>query len=250
MPDQIDPEVRKKRIATFVKVGVLLVVGFIVAPVIFLAIKGIVGLAIAGVLGFAAVQMAPVFAMKIANARVALVVSEAQKNPIETMTNVYIHAKDVVATKDAKIREFEGSLGDYHDKVLVLSKKYPEEAAKYQDIEAKMARGLASQKRKQTDARKALTELNDQISKAKTLWDMANATQDILAASGSVQQEVFEDIKRQVSFDSVNHRVNTAVAALNAMDDDADASEGLRLLSGDQSLPITRKATATVAKEA
>jgi hypothetical protein len=49
--------------ATWIKVGIVGVVGLIVSPVIFLAIQGLVGLIIAAVVGLSAVSFAPWLSM-------------------------------------------------------------------------------------------------------------------------------------------------------------------------------------------
>ena len=47
-----DLELKRKRIEAVVKIVAMLVTGFVVAPFIFIAVKGLIGLAIAGVIGF------------------------------------------------------------------------------------------------------------------------------------------------------------------------------------------------------
>lgn len=49
--NQIDPEVRRRRIETLVKLAGLCGVAFIVSPFIFVAIKGLIGMIIAASIG-------------------------------------------------------------------------------------------------------------------------------------------------------------------------------------------------------
>ncbi len=209
------PEQRKATIEKRVKVGAAIVVGLLVAPVIFTAIGGLIGLGIAAAVGFTGMQLAPVFAMKVANWRMKLITSEASKNPIETMKNVYIEKAQAIQEADRRIVEFEGKIGDYHDKMVNFAKKYPEEAPRYQEIEQKMRQGLASMKRKQGAAKQALIELKANIEKAESIYSMALAAADVTQLSQDVEKQVFQDIKQQVAFDSVTHKLNTAVASLS-----------------------------------
>ncbi len=88
-----DTEARRQSLANKLKWGGGVLLALVAGPVLFLILKGILGLAalaVAGVAGFTIIQMWPVFAMKIANWRMKLIVAEAQANPIETMKSVFL----------------------------------------------------------------------------------------------------------------------------------------------------------------
>ena len=72
--DNNDSEIRRQKLATALKWGAGFVGAVLVAPFVFLAVKGIVGLAIAAALGLVITQLAPVFALKLANWRIKLLV--------------------------------------------------------------------------------------------------------------------------------------------------------------------------------
>jgi len=89
-------EQKRKRIELAVKITAFSIIGFLVAPVILLVIKGLVGLIVAGIIGFAAIQFAPYLGMVIANWRLKALKAEARKNPVETLQNIYVRKEDDV----------------------------------------------------------------------------------------------------------------------------------------------------------
>jgi hypothetical protein len=137
------------------------------------------------------------------------------------MKNVYLEKSQTIAEKDRRIVEFAGRLGDYHDKMAVFAKRYPQEAERYQDIESKMSAALREMKSRQLIAKQIQAEYKNEIDKAEAIYDMALAARDVTELSSDVQGEVFMDIKQKVSFDAVNHKFNTAVAALSLEVDNA-----------------------------
>ncbi len=97
-------EQKKAKFGNWIKVAALGVVGLLVAPFIMMAIGGLIGLAVAAAVGFVLVQLAPWFALKVANYKYRLmdaekvehikqVVSAAEQNPIETLTSLLIAKK-------------------------------------------------------------------------------------------------------------------------------------------------------------
>lgn len=226
MPTEMEAEAKRKRLATGLKWGGVLVGTLLIAPLTSMILSGILGAAallVAGVAGYISIELAPWFAMKIANWRMKLITMEASKNPIETMHNVYLEQSRIIKEKDMKVVNFEGQLGDYHDKMLSFKKRYPEEAERYGEVENKMIRALASMKRRQIEAKKIQAEYKLQIEKAEAIYEMAKATMQVSELAGDVEQQIFMDIKKQVSFDTVNRSFNVAVAALSReVDSDID----------------------------
>ena len=216
---QTDPEVRKKQLATALKWGAALLAGFIVAPFVFQAIGGLIGIVIALAVGVAIQQLAPLYTMAMANLTMKLLVGEARRNPIETMRNIYVDNMKTIQEKDQKIAEFAGRLDDFKDKMADFGKKYPEEVVKYQEVAKKMTTLLARQVQKQKMAKAAAKLYSDQITKAEAIYQMACAARDVQTLAGKIEKQVFQDIMKQVAFDSVTHQFNTAVAELTVETD-------------------------------
>lgn len=208
-------DVKNNKVQTVLKILIALVVGFVVAPFIFLAIKGLIGLAIAAVVGLAAIQLAPWISMKLDNLRMKLITGEAATNPIETMKNLYIEKYKELQEADQKIINFEAEVGNYDDKMRLFNKQYPEEAPKFQEISTKMHEGLAEMKDEQSDARAKLKDFAQRINKAEAIYKMSLAAAQVTAFSRSAEQEVFAKIKEQVAFDSVQTELNRSFASLD-----------------------------------
>lgn len=216
---QVDPEVRKKQIATAMKWAAGLGLGLWVSTWIFSAIGGLIGLIIAAALGVAVQQLAPWYTMFMANLAMKLLVGEARKNPIETMKNIYVDNMKTIEAKDQKIGEFAGRLEDFKDKMDGFAKKYPEEADKYRQVAAKMGALLKRQIQKQKQAKEAAKYYYDRIQKAEAIYAMACAARDVQTLAGKIEKQVYQDIMKQVAFDSVTHQFNTAVAELTTETD-------------------------------
>src|SRR3954467_3514537 len=116
---ELTPEQRKARFQKYVKIGAAVAAGLVFAPIAVAAIGGLVGLGVAAAIAIVGINMAPVFAEKMANLKMKLILEEAEKNPIETMLNIYADNQKTIAAKDEKIRNFDARLGDFKDKMLV-----------------------------------------------------------------------------------------------------------------------------------
>ncbi len=77
-----------------------------------------------------------------------------------------------------------------------------------------MRRGLERMKRKQAKAKQTQALYKAKIEEAEAIYEMAKAAREVSELSADIEQQVFIDIKQQVSFDAVNHEFNTAVAEL------------------------------------
>jgi hypothetical protein len=235
-------ELRKVAFSRNVKIAGGALACLVIAPLTYFILQGILGmlaLGAAGVVAFTVIQLAPWYADKVANWRIKLLVSEANKNPIETMQNIYMDNMKTIAAKDEKIKNFAARLEDFKDKMVVFSKKYPEEAQRYQDVANKMATVLQRQIQKQKTAKVAAREYHDNMEKAQAIYDMACSANEVTQLGGSVEKQVFQDIKNQVAFDSVNHKFNVAVAEFSL---ETDMEPDFSLPSGNGIAALSEKA--------
>lgn len=206
-------EDRKKKLALrYIIIGG---VGLLVAPIIGAAIYGVAGLIVLGGMSFISIQLWPVVAMKVANWRMRLIEGEAERNPIQTLKNLYLEKNQELEESEKSAADFEAELGSFDDQVEGFKRQYPEEAPSYIAISEKMHEGLAQLESKQELARKALVDLNQKIAKAESIYKMSLAAQKVLQFSKSAEDKVFQDIKAKVAFDSVRTNMHRAFADLN-----------------------------------
>lgn len=213
MPD-LTPEQKKARFEKGAKIAAALGVGLLVSPFIYAAIGGLVGLGIAAAITIAGVNLAPVFARKMANLKMKMIMAEARKNPIETMKNIYLDNMKAIAEADQKIRNFAAKLGDFKDNVKELSKKFPDEAKDYQAMVDKFGIVLQRKIAKQKAAKAAAAKYSNQIEKAEAIYEIAKEANGLKELVGDMEKKVFQDIEKKVSFEAVNHEFNLAVSEL------------------------------------
>lgn len=213
--------IRTEKIAKIVIAGAVCLA---VSPIIFGVIQGLLGLIVAGAIGFTALQLTPYFAMKVGNLRMKLITMEANKNPIETMNNVYKENMITIQEKDQKIAQFEARLGDFKSKMTWFAKTYPNDVQQFAEVQDKMTLVLGRQKNKQKAAKVAAQDFHNQIVRAENIYEMALAAHAVQELSADIEKQVFQDIKKRVAFDSVTHTFNVAVAELSVeADTDPDS---------------------------
>jgi len=228
-----DPTERKKRVARRWRVGLALVVGVVAAPFVVAGIEGLAGLFVIWLLTTVAVQFAPVISMKVANLRLKAIKAEAEKNPIETMEATYAEKSEVIRAGDEKIVAFESRYRTYLDQLDDFKEKHPSKADRFVQIARTMGTGLKRMKQKQAAAKEEQKAYWDKISEARAIFAMALAAQAVSELSATAEQQVFQDIKRQVAFDAVNTAFNRAVAELSLdVEDPKEFSQELLTSTG------------------
>jgi hypothetical protein len=211
----VEIDARRERIATYAKWGLALAGAAIVAPVAFLAVKGIIGLAIAAALGTVVIAFAQPFANTVANWRMKAIKAEAERNPIETMQNLYLAKAKELERSDAAIQDFVAEILNFSDQLGAFKSQYPEEAAKYDELLSKMQDALSIMKSEQKIARIELDKFYKSIQKAEAIYRMATAAAKVTKLSGKAESQVFAQIRQQVAVDSVRGQLNRAFASLD-----------------------------------
>lgn len=229
MSQYYTPEQRKERTEKFVKVLLLLLVGFVVAPVVFVAIKGLVGLITAAVVGVAAVQFAPVVASLIANWRLKMLKDEASRNPIETLQNDYGRRVSALGEFRNAITTFSAAVKDFASKLSGFKENYPKDADLYDDQLAKMKQLLTLRTKKYQDAKDSLEEYAAEIDKAKAIWEMGQSAAEMNKAAGVGDADFLAKIMKDTAIDSVQKSMNSAFADLEISLLDEDKSRAQKL---------------------
>ena len=214
--NEID-DIKKARLATKLKWGLALLGALIIAPVVFLIVKGLVGLALAGAIGLVIVQMAPVFSMKLANWKLKLIVGEAQKNPIETMIADLQDDRDARNEADQSITDYETEIGNIESNMQALtSDLHPDDIAAFRQDIAAMRTDLQLQQvdLSQFDAEIAKKEI--EVRRAQAIWKM-NMVIDAANAKHNARRadETMKKIKSQTAIDAVSRSSAAARAQLN-----------------------------------
>lgn len=244
-------EKRKQRIMKIGKVGLLALVGFVVAPFIFLAIKGLIGLVVAAGIGLLLINITPVLMEKFANWRLKAIKAEAAKNPIETLQRDFGQRQDALQRFREAITTFSAATMTFGDKLDGFKEQFPKDATKFEQQLAKMKKLLDIRRLRYKEAEDALEQYAAEIDRAKAIWAMGLEAAKMNKAAGMTEEDFLAKIKVETALDSVQTSMNTAFAELETslleakvekevlalgegeserIDDDSDSESGGRKL--------------------
>ena len=188
--------------------------GFLVAPFVFIAIKGLLGLVVAGTISFVTIQFLPWFGAMVANWRLKAIKHEAAKNPIETLQNdLQGRIQALQQFRDA-IRNFAGEVGTFKDKLVDFKHEYPERASMFEEQYSQMQQLLELRIKKYEDAKVGLARYEKEIERADAEWQMAQAAAQMNKAAGVDAEAFLQKIQVDTAFDSVQKGLNSAFADL------------------------------------
>lgn len=230
---EIELETRRKRWEFVTKTILLLILGCVVAPFIFMAIKGMLGI----VLGFSIAAglnfFSPLIAMKVANWRIKMIKAEAAKNPIETLQLDYADKMGQLMKFKESIEKFGAACMTFKDKLDGFKTKFPDDADKFDDQLDKMQQLLALRKGKYKDATQSLKQYDNEIDRARAIWDMGQEAAKMNAAAGMTEEDFLSKIKVETALDSVTTSMNTAFSELEtSLEAEKDEKGMLKLTEG------------------
>ena len=207
-------ELKRKRIEAAVKIGGMLAVGFLVAPFVFIAIKGILGLVAASAVGFFIINLVPWFAAKVANWRLKALKHEASTNPIETLENQYKQREEGLVAFRENILAFHAEVQNFYSQLEENRSKLSENVVKkFEEQYQKMKALLDSRGQKYKLAQKKLREFADLIDQKKVEWNIAQSAAKMSKAAG-VGEDFMNKLMADTAVNSVQTSLNTAFAEL------------------------------------
>ena len=236
---------RFKTIAMLIAMGV---VGLLVAPFILMSIGGLIGLGVAAAVGFTLVQLAPWFALKVANWKYRLVDAEkvdnikkiaaaAEENPIETLTNLLMQKKQAFKAFEASVTQAATARDNFKLKVDKFSQTYPARAPEFQKQLARMADLVERKKVALKDAKQSLNDGEMKLEEMKAYYEMSKDAIEANRAAGMDTGDAFEKLKADTACDAVFESMNTAFAQLEvaaALEVDDKSSTGVAQLEHSQ----------------
>lgn len=227
---------KRDKFSGWIKIAALGVVGLLVAPFIFLAIGGLFGLAIAAAVAFTLVQLAPWFALKIANWKYRLIDAEkvehiqkvtaaAEQNPIETLTALLIAKKQAYQVFKASVTQAVTARSNFKDKVAKFKEKYPARAAEFEAQLARMTDLVERKKKALNEAQQSLEDGDNKLEEMKAYYEMSKDAIEANRAAGMDTGDAFEKLKADTACDAVFESMNMAFAQLEvaaSLDVDSD----------------------------
>jgi hypothetical protein len=208
-----DLELKKNKIMTVVKIVSMVITGFLVAPFVFIAIKGLLGLLIAGVVSFIIINFIPWFALKIANWRLKALKHEASKNPIETLENQYQLREEALVQFRENITRFHAEVKNFYTRKEEHKQRYPEQGGKFDEQYNQMRQLLDARSRKYVQAQQNLKRFADMIEQKRSEWEVAKAAASMSQAAG-MGEEFINKLMADTAVESVTTNLNLAFAEL------------------------------------
>jgi hypothetical protein len=190
-------EQKRKNIETAVKILALVVVGFIVAPFIFIAIKGLLGAIIAAVVGLVAINLAPSVAALVANWRLKALKAVAAANPIETLENQYADRQNALIGIRDNIKESYAVLQDLYAQIQEHDEKYPGKPSQNLDKYNKLKALIELRGKKYKQAQINLKAFGEVIEEKRSDWKIAQTM-----ARASKLANVGEDFQSKLMQDT------------------------------------------------
>ena len=186
----------------------------VAAPAALLVLKGLVALITAAVVGLGAIYLAPVVAMKFANQKVKMIVREAQTNPIETLINQLADKRQGAQRFADSITDFRTEVKNFEAKTAAFAKQYPEDAPRFQAQLDTMKQLLTFRESRYKQVQDELAKFAHAIDRAKAMWEMSQAAQQMNKIAGRQASDTFEQIKTDAAVDSVMRSVNKAFSEM------------------------------------
>lgn len=200
------------------KWGMLLPVGFIVAPYIWIALGGLLGLLTGvGILVGAWCLRPWVFAVA-ANARLKLIKAEASRNPVETLQEDLRRKTVALDERKTNIEKLNGQIRTFADRVDEIRSRYGEKDGGYVKLSTDLLDLRRIYKRrceKWNEAHVQLGLFGEQIERANMIWDAAQAAAAARETSGLTEDEFFAKLRTETAFDAIQDSYNQALASLD-----------------------------------
>jgi hypothetical protein len=218
-PVERTPQQQANRWKTFVVCFGAVILGLVVAPVIFVAIFGLVGLtvalAIAAVVTLGGWALLPYAGMVAANWKIKLLKREASRNPVETMQNELKRRQELLEQFKQKIIVFGSKVKTFQDKVGSLKKQFPDDAPQFEESLGKMKQLYALRQQKFKDAEADIGEFEAEIEKANILWDVGQAAAAAGESAGMSDEDFYAKIKVKSSLNAIQDKLNMSFAQLD-----------------------------------
>lgn len=209
---------RAKRWGNFVKWAAILVVGFFVAPFIWIAIGGLIGLIVAAIVLTTTWMLRPWFYSVAANLRLKLIKNEARKNPVETLEEDLRSKHVTLEQRKTNIELLNGQIRSFADSVDEILRKYGKEDPAYIKLNEQLSDLKRIYKHRVERWNEALKQLNrfaEEIERAKIIWEAGLAASAARETSGLTEDEFFAKLRTETAFDAIQDNYNQALASLD-----------------------------------
>lgn len=210
-------------------IGLIGVTGLLVAPIIFLTIKGIVGLAIAGVLAAGVMAAAPAVSQWMTNMKFKALETVISYEPVLTLKASAEQRWKELATQRDLLEEMSGTLQQFKHKATSFIQSYPEEAASWNQRVQSYEQIFAYRVDLFKKAKKETEKFMITIDKAEGIYEMAVLDSKMSKSFGK-KSDFMTMFKEKTAFEAIDKANSAAMASLQmAMIDEEYVSEQIKL---------------------
>jgi hypothetical protein len=186
----------------------------VVAPMIFLVVKGVAGLLAAGLLGLSGVQLAPAVALKLANWRLRLMQGEASGNPLPTLENMLIDRRTALTQASVQLQGAIAQIDAFVEQAEHFARIHPDAATRWLE-RAQRAKQLREQKKRALrTAAESVAAFEQEVDRARTEWALVEAERALSHSLGATRGDPMAQLLERTALDSVRLQMNSAFASL------------------------------------
>ena len=204
-----------------IQIGIVCGVALVVAPIIFLVIKGIVGVIVAGAIGMTAMALMPALSEKLTQLKFQAVKMVISRAPVESLYARVQERHKLLQEQRTVLQEQAANLEGFKKKATKFMQQYPEEAPAYQE----KLNGYEKLFAYRVDLFKEATAKNQAfvkvVEKAEAIYEMAVADA-ALGHSFNKEQDFMAFYREKTAFDAIEKADNLAMSNLRMalIDDD------------------------------
>lgn len=232
--------ISKEQAATGLKWAVGIAAAALIAPVIFLAVKGLVGLVLAAAIGLVLVHGAPLASRWLATVTLSGFKGLARSNPVETRQLIAVRRKQELSAVTKALQEFGAEVLNVQRHARGLREAGDIDGANEMDVTAsKLQELLDLRKRAYISAVDAVQEYEKTTEKVNRRWQAAQAALKAQKLAGTSASKELDRIMSEEALESVETAMNQVFAGL----DSAMLAESVQALTNNPSPVIDVVAT-------
>lgn len=203
----------REKFQLYTKLGLMAVTAILVAPIVFLLIKGIVGLAVAVVLVAILNALAPAFSSWLTHIKFQSLKFVIDRAPVDELIQRAKERWDTLGEQRDLLQAQAATLATYKKKVARVIQEYPEEAdeqlANLSQYEQLFALRVEAFKTAKLETQKYMRT----VDKAESIYDMAVAEAE-MGKSFNRNKDFMAIFREKTAFDAVDRASANALAGL------------------------------------
>jgi hypothetical protein len=199
MNNQID----QQRFKTIAKFGIAGIICLLVAPIVFLMIKGLVGLAVAGVICATLIALMPAFSEWLTQIKFKALKGVISRAPVESLIQRAKERWDELETQLGLLKEQAAAVSEFKIKVSRFVKENPLDAQDWLDRLADYEKRFAFRVESFKKAKRDTHDFMKTIDRAEAIYEMALMDQKLSKSFGK-SRDFMAIFREKTAFDAID----------------------------------------------